>query len=246
MPSGSPILRSRCFVLPKRGNSQQEYEDAIASNDSTGRYAVADGASESICAGEWAKLLVDAFVAEPPSEENFSDWLDVIQNRWQSDVGNKPVPWYIEEKLRDGAFATLLGLVIEAPNGVDGVFWHAVAVGDCCLFRVRADAPIRAFPMNSAASFGTRPDLLGSRKRGAARLQFSSGSVQNGDRLLLMTDAVAQWFFAEHEAGRNPWNELASLTSDGFADWVNTRRRTRQLKNDDVTLLEIDVCAANE
>ena len=56
-----------------------------------------------------------------------------------------------------------------------------------------------------------------------------------------MTDALAEWFLMEHEAGRSPWRELFALTADGFPEWVTGRRADRRLKNDDVTLMVIEV-----
>ncbi len=62
------VLRPpRSFWLPKAGNSPEEYEDASrvvypqrigASGRRTARVAVADGASESAFAREWANVLV--------------------------------------------------------------------------------------------------------------------------------------------------------------------------------------------
>src|SRR6266404_6244133 len=50
-------LSWHAFAVPKRGNSTEEYEDAFAANPNAGRFAIADGASESSFASLWAKLL---------------------------------------------------------------------------------------------------------------------------------------------------------------------------------------------
>ena len=52
--------------LPKRGHSADEFEDAFAFDPAAGRYAVADGASESSFAGLWARLLVEGFIRPKP------------------------------------------------------------------------------------------------------------------------------------------------------------------------------------
>ncbi len=41
------------LCLPKRGNTEDEYEDAWAVDPARGRFAVADGASETSFAGRW-------------------------------------------------------------------------------------------------------------------------------------------------------------------------------------------------
>lgn len=230
-----PLLHSRSFVAPKDGYAAEECEDAWACNNPTGRFAVADGASESIYAGEWARHLCDAYVADPAAD-GIGPWLDIAQKRWRALVHGLPAPWHVAEKLDDGAFATFLGLWIE-PGG----HWHAVAAGDTCLFLSRGDELESAFPVRTAAAFGTRPELIGSRQRGRVRTVMTHGELAAGDRFWLMTDALAAWFLAEHEAGGAPWRELGARTVDDFAGWVAGRRADGRLKNDDVTLVAIEV-----
>jgi hypothetical protein len=116
-------------------------------------------------------------------------------------------------------------------------------VGDCCLFQVRAGALRRAFPVRRSRDFGNRPALLGSRPRpGGARTKRYRlrGDWSGRDVLLLATDALAEWFLRDAEGGGRPWQELLGLeTPEQFAGWVEAMRETKQLHNDDVTLLVI-------
>jgi hypothetical protein len=222
----------QALCLPKRGHTADEFEDAFALDAAAGRFAVADGASESSFAGLWARLLVDGFVRPAPG------WLEAARRSWAAHVDGQPLPWYAEAKRDAGAFATLLGLTL-----IDGR-WHALAVGDACLFQVRGDELIAAFPLRRSTEFGNRPRLLGSRPPGAGddeRHDEGRGDWQAGDRFLLMTDALAQWFLRRHEAGDRPWQELSRLAeaTAEFAAWVEDRRRQDGLHNDDVTLVVI-------
>lgn len=229
---GNPAPRCRRFAVPKRGHSAEEYEDAAAWDGAAGRYAVADGASESAFAGEWARLLCESFVGGSPDY----GWVDEARVRWLAEVGARPMPWYLEEKIRDGSFATFVGLTIDAGAST----WQSVAVGDSCLFQVRGDVLLSAFPVERPDHFGARPDLIGSRGHGPVNLVRAEGTLSAGDSVLLMSDALAQWFLTEHEAGRKPRTMLDALTDDSFTAWVDLLRTTRRLKNDDVTLLVID------
>jgi hypothetical protein len=152
------------------------------------------------------------------------------------------LPWYLEGQHRRGAFATFLGLVV----GPDR--WHALAVGDSCLFHVREGALVQAFPLARAADFGNTPWLVGSRaptgEAPAIGPLHHEGEFGPGDRMWLMTDALAQWFLAETEVGRTPWEALGALPAHpdpdaAFAAWVEELRAARRLRNDDVTLLSV-------
>ena len=59
-----------------------------------------------------------------------------------------------------------------------------------------------------------------------------------------MTDALAQWFLHEVEAGGEAASQIAGVLAEpdpqaAFPGWVETRRAAG-LRNDDVTLLVID------
>ena len=62
-----------------------------------------------------------------------------------------------------------------------------------------------------------------------------------GDALYLMTDALAEWFLRQFAAGGRPWKDIDGLSEASFADWVQAQRKNRRLKNDDVTLVKIQM-----
>ncbi|HYT87494.1 MAG TPA: protein phosphatase 2C domain-containing protein [Gemmataceae bacterium] len=244
MSQASPPLFCQAFSLPKRGNSAEEYEDAAAADPRRGRFAIADGAAESSFAALWAQLLVTGFAtAESTDLTPWLNWLPALQQRWDATVSGRALPWFAEMKLQQGAFATFLGVIVEPAR------WRAVAVGDSCLFQIRRGRLHRAFPLTSADGFGTTPWLVGSRTScGAAledRSQRAEGDWQTGDRLWLMTDALALWFLEEVERCRGPWQELegllrAATPRDAFVEWVGKQRDACRLRNDDVTLMVIN------
>jgi hypothetical protein len=219
MPAGS-----RAFWVPRRGNALDEYEDAFALDEASGRYAVADGATEGCFTGLWARLLVKAFVAS--AERDAGPWaslLPAVQERWDADVRSRNLDWDAEYWMEQGASAAFLGVVLEdsplpleeGPGVRASCRWRAVAVGDTCLFHTRDSVLLRAFPLDRSDQFNNRPPLAGSRMpvgevRRRQRL-WSDGCGQPGDRLWAMTDALAKWCLVEHEAGSDPWREMESL-----------------------------------
>jgi hypothetical protein len=107
--------RVQGFDLPKAGNAQDEYEDAVDFSIAARRFAIADGATESSFADRWAHSLVQRFTAgspfaEIPSWAQFDAWLRPLQREWHHGIPWERLPWYAEEKAQEGAFCTFLGL----------------------------------------------------------------------------------------------------------------------------------------
>lgn len=252
------IKPAHCFWEPKDGNNEQEYEDAHAYFDF--RFAVADGATESMFAREWAKMLVGAFTSLPSfsltsSVEQWREWLEPLQREWSEMIDWDNLPWFALDKTHAGAFSTLLCLeflegdlpqqIPPAETSISGVKqWRAIAIGDSCLFHVRNDSVIERFPLDRAEQFGNRPLLLSSNSSNNQqvldKIKTIDGDTQPGDLFFLATDAIAQWFLNECEAGEKPWSTLYNLkTKEDFAALVAQLRRDHGMRNDDTTLLVI-------
>jgi hypothetical protein len=231
--------------VPRHGHSPDDCEDFAAVDPRAGRFAVADGASESWQGGLWARLLVEDFVRGPGGTGGaWMDGLAPLQHRWAEAApapGETP-PWWLEDRLRRGAFATFLGVELLPGEGASWR-WRALALGDSCLFQVRGGALMTSFPLTRADDFGNSPWLLGSRTP-ARQPVHTEGEGRAGDRLWLMTDALGQWFLRRLEDGGRPWEELQPLLEGAdaearFGGWVEERRRERQLRDDDVTVVAV-------
>ncbi len=241
-------MQYRALWLERQGNHPDQWEDAFSVDADRGRFAIADGATESAYAKSWAQCLVDDFVTR--STENPRDWIETVpqlQAAWAARFRGVSLPWYAEAKLRHGAFSTLLGLTL-TPGDASTAHWQAIAIGDSCLFQCREGTLRSVFPLESAKQFHNHPHLLGSRTTineiRTHRLCVAHGQINADDRLWLMSDALAQWCLTEHEASRNPWPLLESLlplesATERFANWINELRDLQQIRNDDVTLLGI-------
>lgn len=255
-----PLRPPTKFWLPKAGNSETEYEDASrvvypqrlsVSGRGTARLAVSDGASESAFAREWANVLTDAFVSRTPDLDDVSanslrDWLTPAQEEWHAQVPWDRIPWHGEAKARAGAFATLLGLTIGAAStGSPVLSWRALAVGDCCLFVVRNNRLQVSFPLKDHAEFDNNPALVCSNPASSEGLwedvRRDSGECSAGDLLILATDAIASWFLTQHATGEKPWKTLIELDPMQWDEWVDEQRREGLMRNDDTTVVIIEV-----
>jgi hypothetical protein len=244
-------IRSAAYHVPKSGNTEQEYEDAfwplvdLDQELQKLRFAIADGATETSFACLWAQLLVKAYCAGKFSGGLKSEALAEPRLKWMTAVSSKLLPWYAEEKLRYGAFSSLLGVTLyQRRNGSAG--WRAIAVGDSCLFHIHNNRLVTAFPLKQSEAFNSRPVLLSSRTGKDERVRKSvatiRGKLKPDDTLYLMTDALACWFLQSVEAGKEPWK----LKRTGhFERWIKSLREDNKIRNDDVTLLRIE-CLPDE
>lgn len=257
------------FRAPKAGASLAECEDAYGIGPSPAgegafdgrwlRVAVSDGASEAMLAARWASELVQHAVSASWCQD-FVDAVDAAIGGWEASVAEyiaereanqHPLQWYEEPGIEQGAYATIVALWLDDPldgHQHEGRF-DAWALGDSCLFQVRDDSAVAAFPIHDASAFDTSPALVHSKTPDLTlvhkHIHHIAGTWQSGDTFYLATDALSQWFLSQIERGGRPWQTLCDLGTDampiGFDAWVDEQRRQGELRNDDTTLLRIDV-----
>lgn len=254
------------FRAAKTGSTWKEYEDAAAIGprryeEIPGEFdgpwlaaAVADGASEALLARQWADELVAQFT-EAETAEGLAEGITAAAGRWDAveanyrqlrDEQGEPIAWYEEDGLERGSYATVVGVrLLPATTGGAGPL-RAWALGDACLFHVRADSVITAFPLDDPALFTTGPALAPSRPKDTAVIAKHvvplSSIWQRGDALHLASDALACWYLTQAAEGATPWRTVQSLDTDNDYDtWVQDLRAGKFLRNDDTTLLRIDI-----
>jgi hypothetical protein len=248
------------FWAPKAGNSVSEYEDAFwipkepTVDSPSVAIAAADGATETSFAALWARLLASSYGRRKLDGDRFDKRVKRCRRIWKKAVGAKSLPWYAEEKLRSGAFSSIVGVTLH-----DGVFWRrrsgtwtAVAIGDSCLFQISRNELLKAFPLGASSDFSSRPVLLGSVAPESDSTEAVpvcvQGNWRSGDMFYLMTDALACWFLKQVEFGKD-----ASIVLSGVADQssfealVTAERKQMELegapslRNDDVTLVICEI-----
>jgi hypothetical protein len=230
-------MKTLALHAPKEGSEEEQYEDAWATHthpDGSHLLAVADGASTAVFAREWANLLVSTFVQTPelPTDDALFATVETLSATWYASVKDKSTSWWAEEKLPHGSSATLL------LAHISGNTINMLAVGDVCLFLVREGRLKYAFPITRSHKFDTHPMLLTTKKptKNPDVKRFSC-PIEPNDTLYLLSDAVACWFLEQYEAKRKPW-ELIPPTDAELATWLANLRETREMKNDDVTVLK--------
>ena len=240
----------KSISLPKFGNSADENEDNILEpskseieTETIVKFAISDGATESSFSKEWSDLLVSAYKDKSFEQAYLPETIKTISETWQSMAAAIDLPWYAEQKAEKGAFATFLGLTInKEENSFD-----AVAVGDCSLFQIRNNEIYFSFPVISIEDFNNTPNLIASNEKYQTDLEnntvYHKGEIEPNDIIILATDAIAAWILKQKN--RNPKiiqiliEQFEKQDEQNFEEWLNKKRKTNKIKNDDVTLLKI-------
>jgi len=162
------------------------------------------------------------------------EWRDLLtawQSRWQEVVDRRAAeaPWYVAEKQRQGAFATVLALSVHR-NGT----YHTVSIGDCLLAVETEGGDRRTWPTDQPEAFTNRPALLPSRPDASVPpIKHFSGTWAPGDRFAVATDAVAEWLLRTSPdvvfTGSLPDTETLRRQ-------LHEARNAGDLRNDDLTL----------
>ncbi len=221
---------------PKVGNSLSETEDSFFFDEYKMRFAICDGASDSIFSGQWASVLARNFVTNGPdlrSKQELGTFLDNSRKTWLEEVPWSTLRWNVKNKAVRGAYSTFLAVEL-----VDKSTARCFAVGDCCLF-LKGDDKFDSFPLESPAQFGLHPKLIWSgygdplqNKEYEAKVDVLSTEIDISEvsDIIMATDAMAKFIM---ENGTPLFSELREkFNSQAYFDEL---RSNGKMKNDDVS-----------
>lgn len=239
--------------IAKVGNSVNENEDNLLvpslselESEQILKFAISDGATESLFSKEWSDLLVSCYKDKPFDLANLPLTINAISEKWQSVISAIDLPWYAQQKLENGAFATFLGITL---NLVEKTY-ESVSIGDCTLFQVRNNELICSFPITSFEDFGNTPSLFATNSKYQTdfekSVKYLNGQVESEDLLILTSDALAMWLFKRLNEGEKPWQSLLTLLNyedyhTDFANWTFNKIKDNEIKNDDISVVLINI-----
>ena len=239
-------LQTRQLLLPKIGHDTSECEDVIALDTQTCRFAVADGATEAFDARNWAERLARHWVERQSTltSEEFRSWVATEGRELHESWNSLSLSWYSEEKARNGSFAAFVGVEIDLETGSPS--WKAIALGDACLLHCRRGALLKGLPLSESESFNNGPVLLASdsslHESIMQAVVTDAGVCENGDVLLLMSDAIAAWYLQRLEKNDlDPDEILRTKCDDELSQFLDAERLAGRIRNDDVAILRIEI-----
>ena len=247
-----PRFEVRPLHTPKRGNTEDEWEDGFGFDPGTGVLALADGAGDGVFTKLWVHRLVDSYVARPFPLDDLTlvePWIREQQQVWYKAIDYPSLRWSLQKKvdMSCGA-ATFLAFLLDPPSmdrgheqgsGPDAVGWMVWAVGDVCLFHVREGRLLTVFPIERSRDFGFSPVVYQSKPlRKTPVAAVMRGELLPRDLMVFATDALAQHLLASVEAGDPPeWEHFWDIEPVAWRQQIEELRDRSAIVNDDCTLL---------
>jgi len=249
------------YSTSKLGNKPSENEDAFFPKmckfeGESFSIALADGATEGLFSSIWADILVKLYVSKNEliktpqtyiqrAKENFQEWkLEYIKTR---ETAEKPLYWFEEHGLSRGVYSTIVGATFYDKGSEIG-HWEASAVGDSCVVQLRNDEILNKFPIDHSNAFNNQPWLLTtndiSTDELSSHIKTISSDWISGDTFIFMSDAIAHWCYSEIEKDINPLLEIINFLendNDDFEEFLCRTRKNKIIKNDDITVIIIEL-----
>jgi hypothetical protein len=233
----------KAFTLPHVGDPYRLCADRYSISTENNSFAISDGVGNSLFPGEWAKLICDDYV-HFGDEFIVDDKLvreDELISTW-SQIRDKIVEGFTEDEKfiyemgldkADFAAATFVGLRLN-PTG-----WSCQALGDSYLVLLDEEYNIlQKVASMDGQPFGMYPEYF------ASKLGENNGIpiIRKGDYhqvkyLILMTDAVSDWFIAEARSSEERRMMIEVSSHEEFIAVVNNLRQSGSMNDDDSTIV---------
>jgi Protein phosphatase 2C len=253
-------LIAQAYSFPKDPGAPQEWEDAAGYSVRSGRFAVADGVSQSYRSGEWAELLVRAYITSfpasrtpaspeggvaPARQQMIQKWFGDQVQGWHDHASEAKSWWGRDAEASKPPSATFAGLQFTAGTAA-GLNWEACAFGDCCLFQIRRERIALSFPLSSKDQFSKRPDLIttaaGRVEGSLATLRTRAGRALPGDIFVLASDALSECLLGLSESEPSLPGRIGFFGTRQFAQLITELRKADAIEIDDVAMVVVAVC----
>jgi len=240
----------------KLGEYQSDCQDALAFDAEKGLFAVADGATESFYAREWARLLAEGWVrAKASGSFDQAVWLCEAQKAWGNainriaDEGRGNIFFVNSVNGLKQAFSTFLGIECKAvPRDPRRLQVEVTARGDSCLLHFVGNEFKESYPLKRAAEFTNNPNAISSREAVKNdEVRHTQLTLGEGDRLILATDAFAKLLLRSVETGTVAVAKFFELKNRGAAvEFIAQARSSHDLENDDIALIVLNCGARSD
>lgn len=236
-------MKIRGFITHKLAERNEDCQDFFKVNAAKKSLAISDGMSQSIFPQWWAEILVEAYINQEKPEPNIdslrASWMDKVQDFLKQQTEKDEPTWMLENCLnrKQGAGATLCNIHFS------GYEWKGTVLGDSCLIVVDESNKIETIYRSQEGGFGNHPDYLDSITGGKGNPKSIAGTLEKGNKLLLVTDALAELLYTKHSEQQEESFVISLLqikNHQEFCERIAEWRENKGLHNDDTTLVIVE------
>lgn len=232
--------------MSKLGNRESDYEDSFSYDLEKMKFAIADGASNSIFSDVWSRSLTESFITEDVDlfsqsvQTVVQTVMDKARSKWYSSINWTTLPWFTKNKSVNGSYSTILFCQLRERDS-EHLQMRIIAVGDSCLFKIRGDDITFSFPLTYISQFNISPDLVWSGRgypfpeKSPSKYPVTrvmDGVVEASDQLVFATDSVSVLLLSDP----NPMTLVTEIIEKRFTEKLIKAIDSGKIKNDDVTL----------
>lgn len=238
------MMKVRGFITHKKAETYEDCQDYFAINKDKGRLAISDGMSQSIFPQWWAEELVRAYVYDDwvPDQNDLDklreNWLKWVHEFLESQKQSGKPTWMLENCLieKRGAGATFCGVRLKNESE-----WEGYILGDSCLMNVDKNNRIVKIERTGEEIFNNNPDYFDSLIGGKGIVKIIHGTAEEGTKLLLVTDALAEFLHSKIGRESDYVHRLLQIENhNAFCSLIDEWRASEDLHNDDTTLVIIE------
>ncbi len=230
------------FFIPHNGESHYSCADSIAVNSQNYAIAIADGVGGSFDPRFLSRHITQDFVDNPLllfDTKSFTlkkDYQSLFDNycmkRYDTLSESEKMCWDLQKESKGASSeCTFVGCAIE--NGV----WRYIALGDSYLFFVDKDGHLLKISSMLGREFDVHPEYFST--TGKTKGKFITGTIplQEG-ALLMMTDALSEWFVKYYEKDPSILSCLLNLNNHtDYQELCEKELAENHMHDDDCALL---------
>lgn len=233
------------FIIPHNGEPYYTCADRYAVEPCTKAMAIADGVGGSLYPSFLSDRITTDFVKNPTNlfdnkslslTKDYSSELDIYyQHRYSELSAVKQQILDLKAEQTNASSCTFVGCYIENNR------LRYYTLGDSYLFFIAKDGTMGKYSSMDGKEFDVYPEYFSTDGKHNGKMKSGDFPIQDGI-LLMMTDALSDWFIKYYEEDKSLLNRLLSLNNHReYKEFCNNELALGRLHDDDCALLIAEI-----
>lgn len=242
------------FLMPHHKEKFKDCADRYAFSHEKCAFALADGVGGSLCPEYMSSHLVQDYVSSPDTyfdkdsllinsesqrfyEKDFYNYVTIYKSKLSR---KKLMIFELKEERVQSSSSTFVGFNLKR-NG-DKVICNYYSLGDSYLFYISKENEFKSIASMEGKEHDNFPEYFSSDSDTNGVPVRGSFPIEDNSHLLLMSDALSDWFIKEYKENPDVLEKLLTLkTHKDFEEFVISERANKKLDDDDTTMMIVSV-----